>query len=242
MHKNQLGDAFLAARLARLAIQFEEPDMVRYWIAQARARGADNRHELDTRIILYTSIGDWSALEKIASVLNGSRAADTLGIALMNQNMPAEARTAYLKALEMMGYEENTPLTVRTAFTMLGLLWTEQQLGMDNVLPRVAEMEAFLSQDTSSKSLVQLAQLASIRGDKADVLKYLNKAANNHRLFHQTVQNDVMFAALRDDPEFIAIIDKVRSHAMQEKRKLEKSENADAIFGRVESVKSEKAK
>jgi hypothetical protein len=43
-----------------------------------------------------------------------------------------------------------------------------------------------------------------------------------------------MFAAWRDDPEFIAVIDRVRTHAMSEKLKLEKSENADEIFGRIE--------
>lgn len=234
VHQKQPGDAFFARRLSGLMLEFEEPDLAQYWIAQSRARGADNTHELRARESFYRYTDNWLALVRLSSQFSDSNEAEMLGLALMNQGKYSEARAAYSKALELKGYKEGASMTVDFADTLIELLWTEQQLGVGNVLPCVAEVEMFFSSDPHGNASVRRAQLASIRGDKAVALEYLNTAATAHQLFSWTLHHDMIFAAWRDDPEFTAIIDKVRAHAMSEKRKLEKSANADAIFGRVE--------
>jgi TolB-like protein/Flp pilus assembly protein TadD len=233
VHKNRPGDPYSAMRLVGLAILFEDPEMAQYWLAQARKRGADNLWELRAREILYESSGDWLALENLSSQLNSLNAAEVLGVSLLNQGKNAEARTAFLNALELQGYKENTPLTVDVARVLVRLLWAEQRLGMDGVLPRAAEVEAFFSKYPNSETLIARARLASIRGDKEAVLKHLSSQTNFHRISFLELQQDVMFSAWRDEPEFIAIIKRLRDNAAKEKLKLEKSKNADEIFGRI---------
>ena len=229
VHKARPGDAFSASWLAQIGLVMEDSGMAQAWIAEARARGADNRWELGARSELYVAQSDWKALQDAAALWGGSDGATVRGWALINQDKTAEARQSFLNALQIFGYEPGGRIINDYVYTLIGLLWTEQQLGLDDVAPRIAEVEAFVAKLSEVKNLnsgngnfqFRLALLSAIRGDREQLLGHLNKAVASAYVRFWSLQREKIFAPWRDDPEFIAIVEQLRAHGARERDKLE---------------------
>ncbi|MCB1553530.1 MAG: tetratricopeptide repeat protein [Xanthomonadales bacterium] len=227
LHDARPGDPFAAAQLARLAAHFGDRALEQAWIGASRARGEDNRWELLARTWTGFAHGDWEALEDVAALHAGYRGAQLRGAIAARRGQWSEARRHLLEAVEQ-AKAKSGDLNHRLATVpLIDLAWAERELGLDGWQERLTSVHSTLDK-YQAFGVVELnlfdeadynrARLEALMGRRDAALETLR--GGSQRVFPEFLQHDPIFAAWRDDPDFLALVADMRVHAAAERAKL----------------------
>ncbi|HEX5756585.1 MAG TPA: hypothetical protein VFY12_09565 [Arenimonas sp.] len=229
LHDARPGDPFAAAQLARLAVQFEDRALQQAWVAAARARGEDNRWELLARTWLGFAQGDWRDLDAVAALHAGYRGAQLRGAIAARRGQWPEARQHLLEAIEL-AKAKSGDLDYRLAsVALIDLAWVERELGLDDWQARLTPVHTTLAkyQESGISDLNQFdaadynrARLEALMGRREAALAALRDSSQS-RVSPEFLKHDPVFAAWRDDPDFLKFVADMRAHAAAERAKLE---------------------
>jgi hypothetical protein len=225
VHEGRPGDPFSASWLSILGTFVGDDDMAEAWIAAARARGADNRWELLAREISAQSRGDWAGLDGVGSARGGYLGAYLRGLAATGQERWPDARHALSDALRLGGYREGQTIAAHHVPALILMAWLDKRDGQPAAAARLAAVQGYLERvqaeggiaQNAGSTRAQLARVAAIAGDRESSLDYLRAAAakEGHRHFW-FLEHDAIYGPWRDDPDFKALANEMRSLARAE--------------------------
>jgi tetratricopeptide (TPR) repeat protein len=232
VHLARPGDPFSAAWISRLYGIMGAEDMADRWIAEARARGADNRWEIFARSMLLERRADYSALEKLGLILSGSDGATIRGWAFYNQGKDAEARQSFINALQLSGYRVGDRIIADIIDPLLGRAAAEQALGLESEPGLAERLRDFLDAESSAQmtAVVQTnshfrrAMLETLKGERSAALTSLQAAVDSGFAEHWFLDNFALFKKYRNDADFRRIVEGIRSHAADELARLAEME------------------
>lgn len=229
LHDARPGDPYAAAQLARQAMQFDDRALEQAWVAASRARGEDNRWELLARTWLGFAHGDWQALDAVAALQTGYRAAQLRGAVAARRGQWQEARRHLLEAVDL-AKARSGDLDLRLATVpLIDLAWAERELGLDDWQARLTPVGATLEKyrafgikdiNNFDAAGYHRARLEALMGRREAALAALRDSSSS-RVPPEFLQHDPVFAAWRDDPDFLAFVADKRAHAAAERAKLE---------------------
>ncbi len=229
LHDARPGDPFAAAQLSRLALLFEDRALERAWVDASRARGEDNRWELLASTWLGFAHGDWEALDAVAALHAGYRAAQLRGAVAARRGQWPEARRHLLEAVDL-AKAKSGDLELRLATVpLIDLAWVERELDIDGWQERLAPVRATLEKYQAfgindlnhfDAAYYHRARLEALMGRREAALAAL-RDGSPIRVPPEFLQHDPVFAAWRDDPDFLALVADKRAHAAAERVKLE---------------------
>jgi len=230
VHLARPGDPFSAAHIAIFGAELDDAAMADAWIAAARARGADNRWELFGRQALALWRGDWTALDDVGSRRGGDFGAYLRGYAAAGEARWADARQALNESLRLGGYREGASPSQQNIAALLLLAWLEKRDGEPGWQARAREADAYLQRVTSeggaligttSSVAFESARSAALAGEREQSLELLRgSVADSGFRHHWFLQRDPLFAQWRDDPEFRALVEQMRSLAAAERERV----------------------
>lgn len=229
VHFARPGDPFSAAQIALHAAHLEDAPLAEAWIAAARARGPENRWELDAREALASWQGDVAGLDQIGEVRGGHWTPHWRGVAAARGEAWPEARAHLLESLRMLGYDAAQGASMSHVPGLTWLAAVEKRQGLESwrEYARAARtvMERGRSQgltNVGAQLILEhhLARLAGLEGDREAALAHLRSALETGFAAHWFLDRDPMFAAWRGDPEFSAIVNQLRRHAAAERARL----------------------
>ncbi len=230
VHFARPGDPFSAAQIARLGANLDDRPFAEAWIAAARARGENNRWELYARQELAVWSADWPGLDEIGRLRGGPAGAEIRGVAASHLGAYPEARRHLLEALQLGGYDPAQGVRTSHVSSLLRLAWVEQQMEMpdwgqrvDSVLP---VLQVLRDRGTGSNQVgvefpaYDLARVAALRGDRDGALNYLLELEDFNFAAHWFLEREPVFAPWREDPEFVALVSRIKEHVAAERAKL----------------------
>jgi len=135
-----------------------------------------------------------------------------------------------LEALQLASYDAVQGARLIHMGALLELAWVERQLGMEGWQERAASVEkvivdlraqggTYINWGGTTVSY-DAARLAAIRDDRDTALRELRITEANRWLSPWFLQHDALFAAWREDPEFLALVAAAEEHAAAERAKL----------------------
>jgi TolB-like protein/Tfp pilus assembly protein PilF len=228
VHLARPGDPYAATQLAMLGLTLELSAMTDAWLAEARARGADNRWELRAREEIAIVRGDWQELASVGAKRGGARGSGLQGLAQIGLSQLPEARRTLNDALRLGGYRRGEATHFDNVAPLLRLAWIGRQEGSTDWaehaepaerLLQAIEAEGAMIIDSFSTPLA-LAQLAAVRGDRDGALAELRRAEDRFILLPWFLDSDPLLAAYRTDPAFRAIVERQRAHAVGERERV----------------------
>jgi TolB-like protein/Tfp pilus assembly protein PilF/preprotein translocase subunit Sec61beta len=229
VHFARPGDPYSAARAAILAAHMEDATLAEAWIAAARARGAENRWELDAREVLASWQGDLARLDRIGEARGAHWTPYWRGVAAARREAWPEARAQLLESLRMQGYDAARGATITHVPSLTWLAVVEKGQGLESWREHARAARAVLGRGRSHGLTVVgvhqilehgLARLAGLEGDREATLAHLRSAVEAGFAEHWFLERDPMFAPWREDPEFRAIVQQLRRHAAAERARL----------------------
>jgi TolB-like protein/Tfp pilus assembly protein PilF len=230
VHFARPGDPYSAAQIALVAAHLDDDPLADAWIAAARQRGENNRWELSARDRLAEADGDWAAVAETGAARGGPVGAYLRGVAAARSGAWHEARRLLLEALQLANYDAVQGARLGHMGTLLELAWVERQLGIEGWDERAAKVEklivdlraqggAYINWGSTTTSY-EAARLAAIRGDRDTALRELRVTETNRWLPHWFLEHDAVFAAWREDPEFLDLVAAVEEYSAAERAKL----------------------
>lgn len=229
LHEARPGDPFAAAQLARLAVQFDDRALEQAWIDASRARGEDNRWELLARTWTGFAHGDWDALDAVAALHAGYRGAQLRGAIAARRGQWSEARRHLLEAVEQ-AKAKSGDLDPRLATVpLIDLAWAERELGLDGWQARLTPVQGTLAKyqtygivdlNLFDAAVYHRARMEALMGRRDAALVALRDSSKG-KVSTESLQHDPIFAAFRDDPDFVTLLADMRAHAIAERAKLE---------------------
>ena len=230
VHFARPGDPFPAAQIAFVANRIGDSALAEAWIEAARQRGENNRWELSAREGVAIDEGDWARLTAIGSARGGPMGAYLRGVAASRSGEWHEARRLLLESLQLGSYDAVQGPRLTHMSALLELAWVEKQLGMEGWDERAAAVQGLISDLRAQggdyvnwgglTTSYGAARLAAIRGERDATLLELRFAQEKHWLSRWFLERDPVFAAWREDPAFIALVDAVEAHAASERARL----------------------
>lgn len=111
---------------------------------------------------------------------------------------------------------------------LIELARVEKQLGEDSWRGYAEAARAFLLRFTGLGGVYAarenahylLAQIAALNADRGEALTQMRSAIDTGFFQHWFLDNDPLFAAWRDDAEFVALVNGMRTRAAAEREKL----------------------
>jgi len=230
VHFARPGDPYSAAQIAMIATFLGDRTLAEAWIEAARQRGENNRWELFARDRLAEAVGDWATVAETGSARGGPAGAHLRGVAAARSGAWHEARRLLLEALQLASYDAVQGARLIHMGALLELAWVERQLGMEGWQERAASVEkvivdlraqggTYINWGGTTVSY-DAARLAAIRDDRDTALRELRITEANRWLSPWFLQHDALFAAWREDPEFLALVAAAEEHAAAERAKL----------------------
>jgi len=229
VHAGRPGDPFSAAWMAITGIEMGDNAMADAWVAESRARGADNRWEILARRAIAEARGDVAALDALADASGGHVGAYLRASAAIGREQWPEARKHLNDALRLGSYREGQPLTLQNVAPLILVAWLDDREGKPEASARLAEVTDFLEKIEADggqvvnnmSSSIELARVTAIAGDRERSLGYL-QAAMDEEGFRQAwlIERDPVFEAWRDDAGFKALADRMRSLGRAEHAKV----------------------
>jgi TolB-like protein/Tfp pilus assembly protein PilF len=230
VHFARPGDPFSAAQIALVAALLGDMPLATAWIEAARQRGENNRWELFARESLAVAEGDWAKVAETGAARGGPLGAYQRAVAASRSGAWHEARRLLLESLQLANYDAVQGARLIHMSALLELAWVERQLGIEGWEERAASVEkVIVDLRAQGGGLINwggttvsydAARLAAIRGDRDTALRELRTTEANLWLAPWFLQYDALFAAWREDPEFIALVAAVDEHAAAERAKL----------------------
>jgi TolB-like protein/Tfp pilus assembly protein PilF len=229
VHFARPGDPYSAAQAAILSACLEDAPLAEAWIAAARARGPENRWELDAREVLAWWQGDLARLDQIGEARGVHWTPYWRGVAAARREAWQEARAQLLESLRMLGYDAAQGATISHAPGLTWLAAVEKGQGLESWREHARAARAVLERGRSQGLTVVgahvilehgLARLAGLEGDREAALAHLRSAVETGFAAHWFLDRDPMFAPWREDPEFRAIVRQLRRHAAAERAAL----------------------
>jgi TolB-like protein/Tfp pilus assembly protein PilF len=229
VHFARPGDPYSAAQAAILAAYLEDATLAEAWIAAARARGPENRWELDAREVLASWQGDLAGLDQIGEARGVHWTPYWRGVAAARREAWPEARAQLLESLRMLGYDAAQGATISHVPGLTWLAAVEKGHGLESWREHARAARAVVGRGRSQGLTVvgaheilehYLARLAGLEGDREAALAHLRAAVETGFAAHWFLDRDPMFAPWREDPEFNAIVHRLRRHAAAERAKL----------------------
>jgi TolB-like protein/Tfp pilus assembly protein PilF len=232
LHNNRPGDPYAAANLAACYAAMLDFDKAQAWIDEARARGANNRWELEARHSVAAWQGHWDAMFRAGQLHLAKDGAEWQGYASLGQSDWEAARASFKRNMSRLDYRLGDAPHGNVLQSLVGIALAEKQLGLDSwtehveAARRYAEEILTVSVNFGSWPSVNanyvLARLAALEGDVEQMVASMNAAADQHELEVQFFTIDPFFAEFKDEPRLLEIAENVRERALAERRKLER--------------------
>lgn len=230
VHFARPGDPYSAAQIAMVAVHLDDRALAEAWIEAARGRGENNRWELFARDRLAVAEGDWAQLAETGAARGGPAGAYLRGVAAARAGAWHEARRLLLESLQLSSYDAVQGARLIHMGALLELAWVERQLGLEGWGERAASVEKLIAElraqggayiNWGATTLAyDAARVAAIRGDRDTALLELQIAEANRWLPPWFLEHDAVFAAWREDREFIALVAAVQEHSASERARL----------------------
>lgn len=230
VHENRPGDPYSAANLAVTFALMQDLDEAERWVEAARARGPNNRWELEARKTLAESTGDWDALFRAGQLFLAKKGATWQGLASLGKQDWEVARASFQQTLARLNYRQGDPLTGEVVEPIAGLALAEKRLDQDSWEAHVAAVRTFTqSRMQESPNLGSwpnlnlsyfLARLDAIEGNNEGVVANMQAAKEQGFLQHYFLQHDPFFESVRDEPRLQALAEEMREHTLAERVKL----------------------
>ncbi len=227
VHRLRPGDPYSAARISTIGAFLGDPELAARGLQAARERGADNRWEL----FALGTLAEWQQKpEQIQSLAQqpGWRGAFWRAHSALARQDWAQARAQLQDALSQRNYDPDRGVETAMIPLLIELARVEKQLGEASWRGYADSAQAFLLRLTDlggvivsqENALHLMAQVAALNADRDEALARLRAAIDNGFLRHWFLDNDPLFEAWRDDPEFVALVTRLRTHAAAERAKL----------------------
>jgi TolB-like protein/Flp pilus assembly protein TadD len=230
LHENRPGDPYAAANLAASYALMNDEDEAASWIDAARARGANNRWELEARQSVAAWRGDWDALFRAGQLHPNSAGVEWQGYASLGQSDWEAARASFKRNLSRLNYRQGDKPHGGVVESLSGIALAEKRLGLDSWSEHTEAVRRYINERLSvSISLgswpnlnanYALARIAAVEGDVERVIEHMEASAEQNELEIQFFAIDPFFAELRDEPRLIEIGSAARASALAERRKL----------------------
>ncbi|MBY6204552.1 tetratricopeptide repeat protein [Halomonas denitrificans] len=219
VHVQRPGDPYSASQMAEMSIVLEDETAARAWIAEARARGEDNRWELDPREQLAKWQQDWESLREVGDLRGGHTGARMRGEAAIGLGHWAEARRHFTEALRMSGYTPDEPVLLQHVHKLAGLEIAERALELSPDPNRLEQARRPLELLVDAKAIavndlnyyVALARFAALQGDHEEAIDLILQGfGQGEPIPEWFLLRDPAFETLRDLPAFQAAVDRAR--------------------------------
>lgn len=219
VHVQRPGDPYAAAQIAEIFIVLEDESAALAWIAEARARGEDNRWELDPREQMAKWKQDWDALDEIGDLEGGHVGARIRGDAAAGREQWAEARRHFAEALRMSGYTPDDQVLLQHVHKLIGLAVAERELDLaaDSTrlqrarrpLEILVEAGAVAINDVNYR--FALARISALQGRAEEAMALIeNGFGNGEPITDWQLERDPAFVDLRGLPRFRDLVERSR--------------------------------
>lgn len=232
LHNNRPGDPYAAANLAACYAAMRDFDTAQKWIDEARARGANNRWELEARRSVTGWQGDWDAVFRAGQLHLAKDGAEWQGYASLGKADWEAARASFKRNMSRLKYRLGDAPHGNVLESLVGLALAEKQLGLDSWMEHVEAARSYaverltVSVTFGSWPAVNanyvLARLAALEGDVEQVVESMRAAAGQAEAEIQFFAIDPFFAEFKDEPRLLEIAAQARERALAERRKLER--------------------
>jgi len=219
VHAQRPGDPYSAAQIAEINILLDDETAARAWIAEARARGEDNRWELDPRELMANWKRDWDGLDEVGGLKGGHIGARIRGQAAAGRGQWAEARRHFTEALRMSGYAPDRPVLLQHVHKLIGLAIAERRLELEPVEHRLGQARRPLEILVDAGALAindvnyhfALAQVAALQDRSDEALELLQQSfERGEPVAEWQLERDPAFIALRSLPRFAELVEHAR--------------------------------
>lgn len=219
VHVQRPGDPYSAAQIAEINILLGDEAAARAWIAEARARGEDNRWELDPREAMAKWQRDWATLDEVGDLKGGHIGARIRGQAAAGQGQWAEARRHFTEALRMSGYAPNEPVLLQHVHKLVGLAVAERELELTPDMQRLARarepLELLVERGSIAINDVNyhlvLAQIAALQDRADEALTLIERGfENGEPIADWHLADEKAFVGLTGMPRFDELIRRAR--------------------------------
>jgi len=241
IHALRPGDAFAAAKIATRYHYLGDEKQTNYWSEQARARGENNRWELNARVAIAVSKADWKALLEVSSFKSNDDeliASSWAGYALMNMGQLKRAREKFDKVVK-----QSKLLTGRLQgenhYTALGLTLMTAGTSEHQGFVKLAEAlyQSYISKNNptlSNPSFYAHFGLACVKISsntvsnelsmdvKNEILQLLTRAVDSGFRDSLFLQNSPFFKNVQTDRDFLDIVKRINTLNDLELQKLRK--------------------
>ncbi len=232
LHENRPGDPYAAANLAACYAEMLDFDTAQTWIDAARARGANNRWELEARHSVAGWQGDWDGAFRAGQLHLAKDGAEWQGYASLGKADWEAARASFKRNMSRLDYRPGDAPHGNVLHSLVGLALAEKKLGLDSWKEHAAAARSH-AEELVTVSLTfgswpavnanyVLARIAVIEGDVERAIEHMKAAADQSEMEIQFFAVDPFFAELKDEPRLLEIAAKVRERALAERRKLER--------------------
>ena len=231
LHENRPGDPYAAANTAISYALMDDADNAQFWIEAARARGANNRWELEARKSFAEWSGDWDAMFRAGQLHLAKDGATWQGQASLGKGDWEAARASFLRTLSRLNFRQGDEVTGNVLEPLVGLALAEKQLGIASWEQHAAAAQAFAENRLKKSANLRswpginlnyfLAQIAAMKDNAKSAASYLNVAFGQNFLRPSFIVHDPFFASVRSDPTLKAIAGQMRERALVERRKLD---------------------
>ena len=234
LHESRPGDPFAAANLAVCNAIMQDFDEADRWLAAARARGEDNRWELAARKTVAQWRGDWDGVFRAGELFVTRMGAQWQGDAYLARGDWEAARVSYQRRLAQQRYRYGDPINGSVVRPLLGLAFAEKKLGIESWADTLSGVRDYAeARRREGHNLGTwpgfnlnhlLASLAAIEGDAGRAVQHMNAALEQGFREHAFLEHDPLFVNIKDDPRLVEIASRMRELALEERRKLRRSD------------------
>ncbi len=234
VHEHRPGDPYSAANIAAVYALMEDYEEAERWVDAARARGTNNRWELEARKSLAEWRGDWDAMFRAGQLNMSKDGASWQGQASLGQGDWEAARASFQRTLSNLDYRPGDELTGSVVMPLTGLALAENRLGLESWAAHADAVRAFIEGRLEKTMLLgswpniniefMLARLDALAGNAPGAVQRVRNAYEQNFLQHSFIEFDPFFERLRDNKELKAIAGQMRERALAEREALNRAE------------------
>jgi TolB-like protein/predicted Zn-dependent protease len=247
-HRLRPGDIYMAAQNVNAGLQLNDPELVEYWLEEARSRGADGQWTRSAENAVMYANGKFAELLSQVDHLLESQPGQ-MGLlryrrdALVNMGQIEAAKDTVQQALESSGHVSGQSISGDQLFNVVSLAnvmdITGDTVARDQLVSQSSSLLNHLRQSEPANSTVLLlsAMVASIQNDLPGVLSNLELAVQNGFTDHWELIRSPVFARWQDNEEFQAFYQSMLKTAADNLREYktnnpkEKATTAREVFG-----------